>query len=38
MSVYNYLLLLVPVIGIAAVLVALRWHDATLKDRLHSGE
>ena len=38
MSVYNYLLLLVPVIGIAAVLVALRWQDAALKGRLHPGE
>jgi hypothetical protein len=38
MSIYNYLLLLVPVVGIAAVLFALRWVDSQEKNRLHPGE
>lgn len=38
MSIYNYLLLLVPVVGIAAVLLGLRWRDAAAKQRLHPGE
>jgi hypothetical protein len=37
MNVYNYLLLLVPVVGIAMVLVSLRFMPDR-KGRLHPGE
>jgi hypothetical protein len=37
MNVYNYLLLLVPVVGIAMVLIALRFMPDR-KSRLHPGE
>jgi hypothetical protein len=37
MNVYNYLLLLVPVVGIAMVLVSLRFMPDH-KSRLHPGE
>lgn len=39
MSVYNYLLLLVPVVGVAMLLAVLYWTDRTGQDeRLHPGE
>jgi hypothetical protein len=38
MTVYNYLLLLVPVVGIAVMLVALRRQGVAPRDRLHPGE
>lgn len=39
MSVYNYLLLLVPVVGVAMILAAFYWTDrAGRNERLHPGE
>lgn len=38
MSIYNYLLLLVPIIGIAGLVIALRVHKAAPNSRLHPGE
>ncbi len=38
MSVYNYLLLLVPVVGMAGLIIALRVRKPAPTSRLHPGE
>jgi len=38
MSVYNYLLLLVPVVGMVALVAGLRWQKAAPTSHLHPGE
>lgn len=38
MNVYNYLLLLVPIVGVAMVLVALRFMPDHKNHHLHPGE
>lgn len=38
MSVYNYLLLLVPVVGMAGLMAALWWQRPAPKGHMHPGE